>query len=97
MQTGQKLDYLYLLQSLMMNNPQGAVALAKMAFKQVSRKLVAGHERKSAKAAWRVKQSLMLPCACSFAHTDSSCSGRQHRVRPVPAAQHDQGSYRIPA
>ncbi len=34
-QTGQKLDYLYLLQSLMMNNPQGAVALAKMAVKQV--------------------------------------------------------------
>lgn len=33
-QTGQKLDYLYLLQSLMMNNPQGAVALAKMVVKQ---------------------------------------------------------------
>lgn len=33
-QSGQKLDYLYLLQSLMMNNPQGAVALAKMAAKQ---------------------------------------------------------------
>lgn len=33
-QTGQKLDYLYLLQSLMMNNPNGAVALAKMAVKQ---------------------------------------------------------------
>lgn len=34
-QTGQKLDFLYLLQSLMMNNPQGAVALAKMVVKQV--------------------------------------------------------------
>ncbi|GAX80055.1 hypothetical protein CEUSTIGMA_g7494.t1 [Chlamydomonas eustigma] len=34
-QTGQKLDYMYLLQSLMMNNPAGAVSLAKMAIKQV--------------------------------------------------------------
>ncbi|KAL6748149.1 vesicle coat protein clathrin, heavy chain [Haematococcus lacustris] len=34
-QTGQKLDYMYLLQSLMMNNPPGAVSLAKMAVKQV--------------------------------------------------------------
>lgn len=34
-QTGQKLDYMFLLQSLMMNNPAGAVALAKMVIKQV--------------------------------------------------------------
>ncbi|KXZ42859.1 hypothetical protein GPECTOR_114g310 [Gonium pectorale] len=33
--TGQKLDYMFLLQSLMMNNPNGAVALAKMVAKQV--------------------------------------------------------------
>lgn len=33
-QTGQKLDYMYLLQSMMMNNPTGAVALAKMVAKQ---------------------------------------------------------------
>lgn len=33
--TGQKLDYMYLLQSLMMNNPTGGVALAKMISKQV--------------------------------------------------------------
>ncbi|KAF5839265.1 clathrin heavy chain 2 [Dunaliella salina] len=34
-QTGQKMDYMFLLQSLMMTNPAGAVALAKMAVKQV--------------------------------------------------------------
>lgn len=34
-QTGQKLDYMFMLQSMMMNNPQGAVALAKMGVKQV--------------------------------------------------------------
>ncbi|GLI67875.1 hypothetical protein VaNZ11_012164 [Volvox africanus] len=33
--TGQKLDYMFLLQSMMMNNPNGAVALAKMIAKQV--------------------------------------------------------------
>lgn len=33
-QTGQKVDYMYLLQSLMMTNPAGAVSLAKMAIKQ---------------------------------------------------------------
>lgn len=33
-QTGQKLDYNYLLQSLLMNNPSGAVSLAKMIAKQ---------------------------------------------------------------
>lgn len=32
--TGQKLDYMFLLQSLLMNNPNGAVALAKMVAKQ---------------------------------------------------------------
>ncbi len=33
--TGQKLDYMFLLQSMMMSNPNGAVALAKMIAKQV--------------------------------------------------------------
>lgn len=34
-QSGQRLDYMLLLQQLMMNNPAGAVSLAKMAVKQV--------------------------------------------------------------
>mmetsp|Transcript_17321 Transcript_17321/g.52085 ORF Transcript_17321/g.52085 Transcript_17321/m.52085 type:complete len:1674 (-) Transcript_17321:219-5240(-) len=33
-QTGQKLDYMYMLQSMLMTNPTGAVALAKMGIKQ---------------------------------------------------------------
>eukprot|EP00798_Chlamydomonas_sp_ICE-L_P023296 gene23296-30532_t len=33
-QSGQKVDYMFLLQSLMMNNPAGAVSLAKMIIKQ---------------------------------------------------------------
>lgn len=33
-QSGQTPDFMFLLQSLMMNNPQGAVALAKMISKQ---------------------------------------------------------------
>lgn len=33
-QTGQTPDFMYLLQSMMMNNPTGAVALAKMISKQ---------------------------------------------------------------
>ncbi len=34
-QSGQKLDYLQMLQQLMMNNPSGAVSLARMVAKQV--------------------------------------------------------------
>ena len=34
-QSGQRLDYMLLLQQLLMNNPAGAVSLAKMAVKQV--------------------------------------------------------------